>query len=328
MKLPVSAKYIPLLATAFVLVGLYTLGCVSFDNFGSLRVLVNLVGDNAFLGVAAVGATFVILSGGIDLSVGAVVAFTSIFIASAVEKGMNPQLAIVLALILGALFGTSMGLLIRIFQLPPFLVTLAGMFLARGLGFVIAPQSVGITHPFFLEKISEGLAIPLNDRVSIPFTATCYVVIFLFALFVAHYTKFGRFIYALGGDEQSATLMGLPVARTKVLIYTVSGFCSALAGVVYTFYTQSGDPASCVGLELDAIAAVVIGGTLLSGGVGFMAGTLMGVLILGLIQTLITFKGDLNTWWTKIVIGMLVLAFILLQNFIANASARLKTAHR
>lgn len=327
MKLPVSTKYVPLLATALVLIGLYTLGCVSFDNFGSLRVLVNLAGDNAFLGVAAVGATFVILSGGIDLSVGSVVAFTSIFIASVVGKGMNPLLAITLALGLGALFGTLMGLLIRVFQLPPFLVTLAGMFLARGLGFVIAPQSVGITHPFFLEKISEGLAIPLNDRVSIPFTATCYVGIFLIALFVAHYTKFGRFIYALGGDEQSSTLMGLPVARTKVSIYAVSGFCSALAGVIYTFYTQSGDPASCVGLELDAIAAVVIGGTLLSGGVGFMAGTLMGVLILGLIQTLITFKGDLNTWWTKIVIGALVLAFILLQNFIANASKRLKANH-
>jgi len=324
MKLPVSARYIPLFATALVLAGLYTLGCVSFDNFGSLRVLVNLVGDNAFLGVAAVGATFVILSGGIDLSVGSVVAFTSIFIASVVEKGMNPLLAIALALVLGALFGTLMGLLIRVFQLPPFLVTLAGMFLARGLGFVIAPQSVGITHPFFLERISEGLAIPLNDRVSIPFTATCYVAIFLVALFVAHYTKFGRFIYALGGDEQSATLMGLPVARTKVLIYTASGFCSALAGVIYTFYTQSGDPASCVGLELDAIAAVVIGGTLLSGGVGFMAGTLMGVLILGLIQTLITFKGDLNSWWTKIVIGMLVLAFILLQNFISSLSRRVE----
>lgn len=326
MKLPVPAKYIPLLATALVLGGLYTLGCMSFDNFGSLRVLVNLVGDNAFLGVAAVGATFVILSGGIDLSVGSVVAFTSIFIATMVGQGMNPPLAIALALGVGALFGTLMGVLIRVFQLPPFLVTLAGMFLARGLGFVIAPQSVGITHPFFLETISEKLAIPLNDRVSIPFTATCYVIVFLLALFMAHYTRFGRFIYALGGDEQSATLMGLPVGRTKVLIYAVSGFCSALAGVVYTFYTQSGDPASCVGLELDAIAAVVIGGTLLSGGVGFMAGTLMGVLILGVIQTLIIFKGDLNTWWTKIVIGMLVLAFILLQNFIANASARLKSA--
>jgi simple sugar transport system permease protein len=325
MKLPLSAKYIPLLATALVLAGLYTLGCVSFDNFGSRRVLVNLFGDNAFLGVAAVGATFVILSGGIDLSVGSVVAFTSIFIASLIGHGVNPLVAMALALFAGAWFGTFLGLLIRAFQLPPFLVTLAGMFLARGLGFVVQSQSLGITHPFFLDTISEKLAIPLNDRVSIPFTATCYVAIFAIALVVAHYTKFGRTIYAIGGDEQSATLMGLPVARTKVLIYTLSGFCSALAGVIYTFYTQSGDPASCVGLELDAIAAVVIGGTLLSGGVGFMAGTLMGVLILGLIQTLITFKGDLNTWWTKIVIGMLVLGFILLQNFISNASARLKS---
>src|SRR6267378_3672363 len=220
-----------------------------------------------------------------------------------------------------------MGILIRAFQLPPFLVTLAGMFLARGLGFIVHPQSLGITHPFFLERVTEGWAITLNDRVSIPFTATCYIVFFLLALFVAHCTRFGRFIYALGGDEQSATLMGLPVGRTKVLIYTVSGFCSALAGVVYTFYTQSGDPASCVGLELDAIAAVVIGGTLLSGGVGFMAGTLTGVLILGLIQTFITFKGDLNSWWTRIVVGLLVLIFILLQDIITSFSKQFRAAN-
>jgi simple sugar transport system permease protein len=216
-----------------------------------------------------------------------------------------------------------MGILIRAFQLPPFLVTLAGMFLARGLGFVVHPQSLGITHAFFLETVTEKLSIPLNERISLPFTATCYAAVFLIALVVAHYTRFGRFIYALGGDEQSATLMGLPVARTKILTYTLSGFCSALAGVIYSFYTQSGDPASCVGLELDAIASVVIGGTLLSGGVGFMAGTAMGVLILGLIQTLITFQGNLNTWWTRIVVGLLVLAFILLQNLISSASRRL-----
>jgi len=326
MKMRFSAKYIPLLATALVLMVLYVLGCVSFTNFGSLRVLVNLVGDNAFLGVAAVGATFVILSGGIDLSVGSVVAFTSIFIASLLEHGANPLLAIALALAAGAIFGTVMGFIIQKFQLPPFLVTLAGMFLARGLGFIIHPQSLAITHPFFLERIAEGFAIPLNDHISFPFTATCYVAILLIAVFAAHYTRFGRNIYALGGDEQSATLMGLPVAQTKVLTYTLSGFCSALAGVVYTFYTQSGDPASCIGLELDAIAAVVIGGTLLSGGVGFMAGTAMGVLILGLIQTLITFKGDLNTWWTRIVVGLLVLIFILLQNVISAATTRLRQA--
>ena len=180
-----------------------------------------------------------------------------------------------------------------------------------------------VSSILFLKHIMEDLSIHLTERVSVPFTATCFVIILIVALGVAHYTPFGRYIYALGGDEQSATLMGLPVGRTKIFTYTVSGFCSALAGVVYTFYTQSGDPASCVGLELDAIAAVFIGGTLLSGGVGFIAGTAMGVLILGLIQTLITFQGNLNTWWTRIVVGILVLVFILLQNIITTASRRL-----
>ena len=320
----ISSKYIPLIATGLVLVALYVAGCISFDNFSSLRVAVSLAGDNAFLGIAAVGATFVILSGGIDLSVGAVVAFTSILIASLVENHhMHPGPAILLALLVGALFGAGMGCLIQYFELPPFLVTLAGMFLARGLGFIVHSQSLGLNHPFFLQTISEKLSLTLNEKINWPFTATCWAVVVLIALFIAHYTKFGRYVYALGGDEASAKLMGLPVGRTKILIYALSGLCSALAGVVYTFYTQSGDPASCVGLELDAIAAVVIGGTLLSGGVGLMAGTIMGVLILGIIQTLITFKGNLNSWWTRIVVGLLVLVFILLQNVVTSASGRL-----
>jgi ribose/xylose/arabinose/galactoside ABC-type transport system permease subunit len=318
----ISAKYIPLLATALVLVSLYVVGCISFTGFGSLRVVVNLFGDNSFLGIAAIGATFVILSGGIDLSVGSVIAFTSIVIASLVGHGFSPSVAIGIALVAGAVFGAFMGFLITIFEMPPFLVTLAGMFLARGLGFIVHPQSLGITHPFFLERVTEGLSIPLNDRVSIPFTATCYVAVFLLALIAAHYTRFGRVIYAIGGDEHSAGLMGLPVKRTKILTYTLSGFCSALAGVVSTFYFQSGDPAGGGGLELQAIAAVVIGGTLLSGGVGFMAGTTMGVLILGLIQNLINFKGDVNSWWTPIIVGFLILVFILLQNALVLISKR------
>jgi galactofuranose transport system permease protein len=320
-----NSKYIPLMATALVMLGLYLVGCLLYRNFFSLRVAVNLFGDNAFLGIAAVGATLVILSGGIDLSVGSVVAFSSILIATMIRNGVNPIVTILVTLIAGAVFGAAMGSLIQFFELPPFLVTLAGMFLARGLGFIIYPQSLGIKHAFFLRFINEDLSLALNERVSWPFTATCYVIIFLVALVVAHYTKFGRYVYAVGGDEHSAKLMGLPVGETKVVLYTLSGFCSALAGVVYTFYTQSGNPASCVGLELDAIAAVVIGGTLLTGGAGFMAGTLMGVLILGLIQTLITFQGNLNTWWTKIVVGVLVLLFILLQNVISLLSGRFGT---
>jgi len=190
---------------------------------------------------------------------------------------------------------------------------------------MINKESLPITHPFFLDTVTEKLVIPLNDRVSIPFTATCYIAVFLLAVFIAHYTRFGRAIYAIGGDEQSAGLMGLPVGRLKILVYGLAGLCSALAGVVHTFYTGSGDPAACVGLELEAIAAVVIGGTLLTGGVGFMAGTVMGVLILGLIQTLIQFKGDIDPWWTPVVVGLLILVFILLQNFISAASRRFVT---
>ena len=321
-----DSRYIPLLATAFVMIALYAAGCGLYRNFFSLRVAVNLFGDNAFLGIAAIGATLVILSGGIDLSVGSVVAFTSVLIAAMIGKwGFDPLLAMPLTLVIGAGFGAGMGCLIQWFELPPFLVTLAGMFLARGLGFVVHPQALGIKHPFFSHLVNESLSVPLNAKVSWPFTATCYVIIFLAATLLAHYTKFGRYVYAVGGDETSARLMGLPIARTKILLYALSGFCSALAGLVYAFYTQSGNPASCVGLELDAIAAAVIGGTLLSGGAGFMAGTLMGVLILGLIQTLITFQGNLNTWWTRIVVGLLVLLFILLQNLISSVTGRVRS---
>ena len=268
-----DSRYIALLATALVMLALYAAGCGLYRNFFSLRVAVNLFGDNAFLGIAAIGATLVILSGGIDLSVGSVVAFTSVLIAAMIGKwGFAPLLAMPLILVIGACFGAGMGCLIQWFELPPFLVTLAGMFLARGLGFIVYPQALGIKHPFFSHVINESLSLPLNSKVSWPFTATCYVIIFLVATLLAHYTKFGRYVYAVGGDEASARLMGLPVARTKILLYALSGFCSALAGLVYTFYTQSGNPASCVGLELDAIAAAVIGGTLLSGGAGFMAG--------------------------------------------------------
>jgi ribose/xylose/arabinose/galactoside ABC-type transport system permease subunit len=321
MKL--RSKYIPLIATIAVFAMLYGFGCANYDNFGSIRVAANLLGDNGFLGVAAVGATFVILSGGIDLSVGSVIAATSILIATLVEAHVHPLIAIAIALAVGACFGAAMGALIHFYQQPAFMITLAGMFLARGLGFVIKPESQGITDPFYVNTIVEDLTIPLGSSgAHLAFTAVCFLIVLAIGIVIAHFTRFGRAVYAVGDDEHSANLMGVPVARTKVLVYTLAGFCSALAGVVYTFYTQSGDPLSCVGFELDAIASAVIGGTLLSGGVGFVAGTAIGVLILGLIQTLINFQGDLNSWWTRIVVGLLVLLFIGLQNIVTAFSSR------
>jgi galactofuranose transport system permease protein len=315
-----NPKYIPLVATAVVMLGLFGTGSLLYPNFGTPRVIVNLLNDMAFVGVAAVGESFVILSGGIDLSVGSMVAFIGILIARLLQSGCDPFLAMGIALCVGTVAGAIMGSLIHFFGMPPFLVTLAGLFCLRGLGFIIYPESIGIDHPFYGEILPQ-LSVLVAPKAVLPFTAMCFLASVIVGTFVAGFTRFGRNVYAIGSNENSARLMGLPIGQTKITIYAFSGLFSALSGIVATFYMQSGNPASFVGLELDAIASVVIGGTLLTGGVGFIPGTLMGVLILGLIQQIIIFNGTLNSWWTKIVIGVLLLIFIVLQKFISRRPA-------
>lgn len=307
MSLRLSRTQIPLLATLAVLVAFYAAASLRYPSFLSWAVFVNLLKDNSFLGLCAVGMTFVILGGGIDLSVGAMIGFTSILVARLAERGVHPLLAVALALGLGTGFGSGMGALVRFAALPPFMVTLAGMFLLRGLGLVVSLETITIHHPVY---------DAVSDFTGFPVTAIVFLAVLAGAIYLAHYTPFGRAVYAMGGNEASAVLMGLPVGRTKVCLYALSGFCAALAGVTYTFYTSSGNATAGTMLELDAIAAVVIGGTLLSGGVGTMFGTLVGVLILGVIQTIITFEGTLSSWWTKIAVGVLLLAFILLQRLL------------
>jgi simple sugar transport system permease protein len=313
-------RNIPFLATLSVCVLLYVAAGVNYDGFFSARVFLNFLSDNAVLGVAAIGLTFVILSGGIDLSVGSVVGVVSIVLAILVDgKGVPPAVAIPLVLVAGTIFGAGMGTLIHYYALPPFLVTLGGMFFARGLGFMIKMESMPLTK---LGGIVDAITIPLGSAYELPATAVVFLAFLAIAIVIAHFTRFGRNVYAIGGNEPSAVLMGLPVARTKVGVYALGGFCSAAAGVVFAFYTSSGNPTAGTGLELDAIAAVVVGGTLLSGGVGLLAGTLVGVLIFGMIQTIITFQGNINSWWTPIIIGLLLLAFILMQKAIQSKRFR------
>ena len=204
-----------------------------------------------------------------------------------------------------------MGLLIQRYRLQPFVVTLAGMFLVRGAATLISVESIGIDNEF--QRALAGLRIPIGGGASLSAGAMMALVVVAGATLVARSTQFGRTVYAIGGSQASAALMGLPVSSTIVRVYALSGFCAALGGLLYTMYTLSGYSLHATGLELDAIAAVVIGGTLLSGGIGQVQGTLFGVLVLGLIQTLITFDGNLSSWWTRIVIGVLLLAFCLLQ---------------
>lgn len=320
MKLQLNRKNIPILATIGVFLLIYLTGSVMYDNFFSLRVFVNLFIDNAFVGVVAIGMTFVIISGGIDLSVGSVIALVGVLAAQLVHAlEFHPVYAFSLCIVLGGLFGMTMGSLIHFFELPPFLVTLVGMFLARGLAFLVSLNAIPIKHPVVDAIVDFGIPMPFRAR--LPATAIIFLAVTLLGVYLQHYTRFGRNTYAIGSSERSAILMGLPVGRTKILIYTFNGLLCALAGVVYCLYTSSGYPLACVGLELDVIAAVVIGGTLLSGGAGYVEGTLIGVLILGLIQTFIIFQGTLSSWWTKIVIGVLLFVFILLQRYLAVAGA-------
>ncbi len=317
MSLPARRKFIPLLATALALAALFTTASLLYPGFCSRLVVANLFADNAALGISAVGMTYVIISGGIDLSVGSVVAATSIVAATLIGRhGWHPVPVIALSLLLGLLFGLGQGLLIQRFELPAFLVTLGGMFFARGLAFAVTPESAGINHPFY--DWVQALRLPLGGRAGLPATALLFLAVFVVAAAASHLTSFGRNVYALGGGADSARLMGLPVAATRVAVYGLNGFASALAGVVATFYTGSGNPAMGAGLELDAIAAVVIGGALLTGGVGFVEGTLLGVLIFGTIQSALVFDGRLNSWWLRIAIGLLLLLFILLQKWISG----------
>jgi len=320
-RLRLDPKFIPLAATISLFLLMAVIGSVAYTGFFSAQVFLNLLIDNAFLCIVAVGMSFVILSGGIDLSVGSVIALTTMVSASLVEKhGWSPAAVIPLVLLMGVGFGALQGVLIQRFRLQPFIVTLAGMFLARGLCYLISIDSISITNAFYTE-VSQ-LRLPLWEGAELSVSAIIAVAVVAVAVFVAHYTQFGRTVYAIGGNEHSAVLMGLPVRSTLVGVYTVSGFCSALAGVVFTFYMLSGYGLHAVGLELDAIAAVVIGGTLLTGGVGYVLGTLFGVLMLGIIQTLIMFDGSLSSWWTRIVIGGLLFLFCLLQRIFESGRKR------
>lgn len=304
-------RNLPFAATVLVFAGIHLLCVLQFPAMLSFRVAGNLLTDNAFLGVAAVGMTFVILSGGIDLSIGAVIAFTSVFVAVMVRAGVHPAVAFALALALSTAFGAVMGMTIHYLAMPAFVVTLAGMFLARGAAFLISTDSVPISHEFLDTLKSLYIQFPGKGRLT--FIGMVMLATFVVGMVLAHRTRFGANVYALGGSQQSSELMGVPAAGTTIRLYALSGFLAGLSGLVYTLYTSAGYSLATVGVELDAIAAVVVGGTLLSGGSGLVLGTLFGVLIQGLIQTYIVFDGSLSSWWTKIAIGILLFIFIVLQ---------------
>lgn len=299
------------MASIGIFLVLFIAGSVMYPNFLSLRVVLNLLISNAHLIVLSCGICFTILTGGIDLSVGAVIAMISMIAAGLLRAGWSAFAVIPLCLVVGVIFGTVQGILIQYFKLHQWIVTLAGMFFARGVCYLIDVKTIPITDETFHQIaqfklfLAPGYFISINVIIALVFLLAC--------VYIAKFTKFGRTIYAMGGNYQSAVLMGLPVERSRILVYTFSGFSSSLAGVMFTFYTLSGYGLHAQGLEMDAIAACVIGGVLLTGGVGSLFGPFIGVLISSVIRTMVDFQGTLSSWWTKIFVGTLMLACIVMQ---------------
>lgn len=313
-QLKPKSNYIAIYATLILFFVLFFIGCVLYKGFCSWQVVSNLFIDNAYLIVLSIGEMLTILTGGVDLSVGAMVAFVSMISADMLKKGVNAYLVIIFVLVVGLVFGAAQGSLIVKFNLHPWIVTLAGMFFARGASYVISIDTIPIENKTF-EAISS-FQVRLGGSVYTSINAIVSIIIVIAAVYILKYTKFGRTVYAIGGNENSARLMGLSVDRAKFFVYVLSGFCSALGGLIFTIYTLSGYGLHCNGTEMDAIAACVVGGIILTGGSGYAIGPMLGVLVTGVIQNLITFNGTLNSWWTKVAVGGLLFIFIALQRII------------
>lgn len=320
-----------LLITIVLFAVMYIVGLIIFKDkgFGKTQVFLNLFISNAGLIVIATSMTMVLITGGIDISVGSMVAMTCMLLAWGMEnKGLGAAPAILLVLFVGLTFGLVQGFLVSYLKIQPFIVTLAGMFFARGMTAIISTEMISIKNEVFLKWAQAKIYLPFGGYTnkkgvliypyiypSVVIALLVLVVIFLMLKF----TKFGRSIYAIGGNEQSALLMGLNVKRTKLEVYVLDGFLAALGGILFCLNTCSGFVEQAKGFEMEAIASAVIGGTLLTGGVGNVIGSLFGVLIKGTIETFITFQGTLSSWWTKITIAALLAFFIILQSIFAKA---------
>lgn len=304
----------PLLTTITIFILVYVIGGRLYPAMQKPQVFFNLFVNNAALLIVSIGMTFVILTKGIDLSVAGMIALTSAASSALLLNGVNPVVVMILMLLMGTVFGLAMGSLIHYLKVEPFIVTLMGLFFARGMAFIITLSSLTIKDPFYRYLALTKLPIPFFEKAYVYIPSLVGPLLLLVAIYLANFTRFGRTVYAIGNNEQSAMLMGLPVARTKIAVYAFGGFCSALAGIVFSISLLSGYGGYAPGMELDAIASVVIGGTMLTGGVGNVIGTLFGVLINGTIVSILQFNGTLSSWWTRIGVGVLTLIFIGIQS--------------
>ena len=322
-----------LMVTVLLFIVMYAAGMVMFADkgFAKPQMFLNLFISNAGLLVIAMGQTIVMITGGIDISVGSVTALVSMLCAYDMEKkGMSAYMAVAIALLIGLLFGIVQGFLVSYLEIQPFIVSLAGMFFGRGMTSIISTDMISIKNATFMAWAKYKIYMPFGSYSKrgkflpayIYPTVIIAIIVLIVIIIVMKYTKFGRSVYAIGGNEQSALMMGLNVKRTKMAAYLLDGFLAGLGGFLFCMNSCAGFVEQAKGLEMDAISAAVIGGTLLSGGVGTPFGTLFGVLIKGTISSLITTQGTLSSWWVRIVLSALLCFFIVIQSVLASAKKK------
>ena len=320
-----------LLITIALFVVMYAIGCVIYGakGFTHFQTFLNILINNAGLLCVACGTTCIMLTGGIDISVGALIAMDCMFLAVGMEEwGISAPVLCILVLLIGIVFGLVQGFCVGYLEIQPFIVTMAGMFFARGMTAVISTNQVSISNnAFFVGLANAKIKLPFGGYVNgkgvlqVPFmriTVVVALVVLVAVFLMLRYTKFGRSLYAVGGNEQSATMMGLDVKTTKLKAYVLGSFLCSIGGICYCLNTMSGSVRQALGLEMDAISSAVIGGTLLTGGVGNVIGTFFGVLINGTISTLVKTNGKLLSSWSSIAVAALLCFFIVLQSIFAK----------
>lgn len=331
---PLNDTQLLLTITICIFFGMYILAMVVWGG-GFLRPqqVFDMLNNNASLIIIACALTIVMIGGGIDISVGGVIALVVMSCVVHLEAGGSIVTAALLALGIGLAFGVVHGLLISYLEIQPFIVTLAGMFFARGMTTIVSVQPQKVTHEGFKALMNTRIEIPwlgytakngnlIPARMELGVVVALAIVVLVFVML--HKTRLGRNFYAIGGNSQSALMLGINVKRTRFTAYVISGLLAGIAGFVFMMHTGAGNATNASGAEMNAIASSIIGGTLLTGGVGNVFGTLFGVLTLATIKSIVTTSGLRDPWWQSITTGAMLCFFILLQSVVLSARGKPK----
>lgn len=326
---PLSDTNLLLVITVIVFALMYLCAIVFLGaGFKKPQTLFNMLNENAALVILSCGLSLVMITGGIDISVGTLTALICMTCAVHLDfKGGNVATAIVWALVIGACFGLIQGYLVAYLDIQPFIVTLAGMFFAKGMTTIVNSTQFNVENEAFVKLFETRIYVPGVGSVNklgkwipayVEIGAVVAIVVVLLLFVLLRWTKLGRSFYAVGGNQQSANMLGINVRQTKFLAHFICSMLAAIGGFVYFLHVGSGSPSHADGAEMNAIASSIIGGTMLTGGVGNIVGTFFGVMSLATIKNIVSSLGLDDAWWTNITVAFMICLFLVIQSVVLS----------